>query len=147
MIPKPPASGLPASAEDLPLVLCLDNSERMLEVLVKILTPLPVKCLTLSRPQEALEKAPHLPVRLLILDWHLTPLDGWDVLRAIRATAPMPGFRVMILSANEDGFEKLLAINVAGADAYLEKPVEAEVFSQEVLRLLNLPLTGDTRHV
>jgi CheY-like chemotaxis protein len=146
MISMLPAAAATQSVENPPIVLCIDNSERLLQVLAKILAPLPVKCLTTSHPLEAVEQARTLPVRLVILDWHLPPLDGWEVLRTIRAAAPSRELRVIILSDSQNSFENLLAINVAGADAYLEKPVEAEVFSQEVLRLLNLPLTGETRH-
>ena len=143
----PPDIDRAPSAPELPQVLCLDANERMLEVLAKILSILPVQCLTTSRPAEALDLLRGRPVRLLILDWHLPPLDGWEVLRAARAARSDGELRVLLLAAPEGGYEKLLALNIAGADAYLEKPVEPETFNREVMRLLNGPAAGESWHV
>jgi DNA-binding response OmpR family regulator len=143
----PPDTDLAPSSQELPQVLCLDANERMLEVLAKILTTLPVQCFTTTRPPDALEMLRSRPVRLLILDWHLRPLVGWEVLRAARAVQPQTTLRVMLLGATEGGFEELLALNIAGADAFLDKPVEPETLCREVMRLLNLPPARETPHV
>jgi CheY-like chemotaxis protein len=135
-----------SQTESLPKVLCVDSNERMLEVISKILAPLPVQCVTVSNALEAVEQARRLRPRLLILDWQLPLMNGWEVLGAIRAeTQPAPP-RVIILSAREGGFEQMLAENVAGVDAYLEKPFEVDSLSREITRLLGLPLSGSAVH-
>ena len=135
-----------SQTESLPKVLCVDSNERMLEVISKILAPLPLQCVTVSNALEAVEQARRLRPRLLILDWQLPLMNGWEVLGAIRAeTQPAPP-RVIILSVREGGFEQMLAENVAGVDAYLEKPFEVDSLRREITRLLGLPLSGSAVH-
>jgi DNA-binding response OmpR family regulator len=132
--------------DSLPTVLCVDGNERMLEIIAKILAPLPVKCVTISDPGAAIERARRQRPRLLILDWQLPGINGWELLGAIRAEMQPETPRVIILSARESGFEPLLAENVAGADAYLEKPFEIDHLSREISRLLQMPLPGSAAH-
>lgn len=138
----------PVSLTDrLPSVLCIDSNERMLEIIAKILAPLPVRCVTVSDPLEAIEQARHLCPRLLILDWQLPRMNGWEVLSAIRTEMQPASPRGIILSAREGGFEQILAKNVAGIDAFLEKPFEIDSLSREISRLLEMPLPGSAAHV
>ncbi len=132
--------------ESPPTVLVIDSNERMLEVVAKIIVPLPLECVTVSSAPEAIEQARRLRPRLLILDWQLPQMNGWEVLSAIRADLQPALPRVIILSAGGGGFEQMLAENVAGADAYLEKPFEVDSLSREITRLLELPLSGSVVH-
>ncbi len=132
--------------ESLPTVLVIDSNERMLEVIAKIMAPLPLQCVTVSSALEAIEQARQLRPRLLILDWQLPLMNGWEVLSAIRAQLQPASPRVIVLSAREGGFEQMLAENVAGADAYLEKPFEVDSLRREIARLLELPLSGSIVH-
>ncbi len=131
---------------NLPVVLVIDSNERMLEVIAKIMAPLPVQCVTVSTAQEAIEQSRRLRPRLLILDWQLPLMNGWEVLSAIRAELQPAPPRVIVLSGQEGGFEQMLAENVAGVDAYLEKPFEVDSLSREIIRLLELPLSGSVVH-
>jgi CheY-like chemotaxis protein len=144
----PPAE-TPMPEKNQPLVLCLDSNPRMLEILTKVLAPLSLTCLTSSQPEAALEqarqcRARHQRLQLIIVGW---PLQGaWEMLHTLRAeTQPAPP-RIVILSAGDGRCDKALAANVAGADLFLEKPLEPEPLRREVSRLLALPLTGDVTH-
>jgi DNA-binding response OmpR family regulator len=130
----------------LPGLLCIDGNERMLEVIARVVAPLPVHCVTFSDPREAIQQARHLRPRLLILDWQLPLMSGWEVLSAIRAELQPAAPRVLILSARDGGFEPMLAENVAGADAYLEKPFESDSLSRAICQLLELPPLGSAAH-
>jgi len=136
----------PPVANSRPSILCVDGNERMLEVIAKILAPLPVNCVTVSDPVAAIEEARRLRPRLVILNWQLPQMSGWELLCALRAEMQAAPPRVIILSAREGGFEQMLAQNVAGADAYLEKPLEIDRLRQEVSRLLEGPLSGNRPH-
>ncbi len=138
MLPPPP---LPL--ETPPTVLCVDPNPRMLELLVRVLAPLPLTCLSSSQAEAACQHARQHRVQLVILGWPLP--EGWELLQALRAeTQPAP--RVMLIAADLARFDYALAANVAGADACLGKPFEAEVLRREVARLLNLPATGKLNH-
>lgn len=60
------------------------------------------------------QHAPHL----IILDWMLPDLDGLEVLRRIRQTAPTP---VLMLTARDEETDRVLGLEL-GADDYLTKP-------------------------
>lgn len=55
---------------------------------------------------------------LVILDWMLPGLNGLEVLRRLRQTAPTP---VLMLTARDDETDRVLGLE-SGADDYLTKP-------------------------
>jgi DNA-binding response OmpR family regulator len=55
---------------------------------------------------------------LVILDWMLPGLDGLEVLRRLRQTAPTP---ILMLTARGEETDRVLGLEV-GADDYLTKP-------------------------
>lgn len=55
---------------------------------------------------------------LVILDWMLPQMDGLDVLRRIRQSAPTP---VLMLTARSEETDRVVGLEV-GADDYLTKP-------------------------
>ena len=62
---------------------------------------------------------------LILLDVHLTDMDGADVLRALRndpATAEVP---VVVVSADAMG-EQIERMRALGAQAYVTKPIDIE---------------------
>ncbi|MBN1923117.1 MAG: response regulator transcription factor [Anaerolineae bacterium] len=61
--------------------------------------------------------AKHEPA-LVILDWMLPRLDGLEVLRQIRQSAPTP---VLMLTARTEEMDRVVGLEV-GADDYLTKP-------------------------
>ena len=136
----------PVPAGPPPLALCVDGNPRLLEIVAKILAALGVDCLTAADAGDALAQARARYPQLLILDWQLPQTNGWELLDDLRAALAPRAPRVIILSAREDGFEPMLAENVARADAYLEKPIDIDKFSREICRLLELPLPGSAPH-
>lgn len=69
---------------------------------------------------------------LIILDWMLPDLDGLEVLRRLRQTAPTP---VLMLTAREDETDRVLGLEV-GADDYLTKPFAMRELLARVRALL-----------
>ena len=128
--------------ETKPLVLCVDDDDRTIEILSKIMSRLPLHDATATRPIQAVELAQRLQPDLLILDLMLPEMSGWEVLDKIRTCVPGKIPRVIILTAKDNGFERLIAANVARVDLFLAKPFDTAELARRVLRLLNLPL-GD----
>ena len=131
-------------SQELPCVLCLDDDPPMLNILSKILSRLPVKCVTTTSPQEAIELAQRLRPRLLILDLMMPGTSGWEVLDKIRSktqgsdpsASSGQALRVIILTAKDSGYERLVAANVARVEEYLTKPFDAAELARHVLRLI-----------
>jgi two-component system response regulator CpxR len=68
--------------------------------------------------QQGLEKACSGLFDVVLLDAALTPLNGFEVLRGVRARSDVP---VVMLGAGNDDVDKIVALEV-GADDYLTKP-------------------------
>lgn len=66
----------------------------------------------------ALELHAHQPPDLVILDWMLPGIDGLEVLRRLRHSAPTP---VLMLTARSEETDRVVGLEV-GADDYLTKP-------------------------
>jgi CheY-like chemotaxis protein/two-component sensor histidine kinase len=83
---------------------------------------------------EALAALTAQPLDLLVLDIALPDVDGWEVLRRVRAGDRTRALPVLILT----GLDAVHADQVLamGADAFLAKPVSAQVLVETVGRLL-----------
>ena len=87
---------------------------------------------------DALECDPS--ISLVVLDWSMPRLDGLEVCRRIRSTAAREHLHVLLLTARE-GAEHVVSALDAGADDYLSKPFDPEVFRARVqvgMRILRL---------
>jgi DNA-binding response OmpR family regulator len=72
------------------------------------------------------------PPDVIILDWMLPGLDGLEVLRRLRQTAPTP---VLMLTARDEEADRVLGLEV-GADDYLTKPFSMRELLARVRALL-----------
>ena len=77
---------------------------------------------------------------LLMLDLHMPPPDGLEILRRLRSARDSLGFLpVVVLSADETRLARNSALGL-GADEFLAKPFDA---AEVVLRVRNLLRTRD----
>lgn len=96
---------------------------------------------------EAIEKIEELKPDLLFVDVEMPGLNGFEMLRSIPETVPMP---LVIFVTGYD--QHALAAFDANALAYLLKPVEPERLSQAVERAFKISLTAgeresETKHI
>ncbi|QAU33237.1 response regulator [Janthinobacterium sp. 17J80-10] len=81
---------------------------------------------------------------LVLLDWQMPGMDGLAVLRALRQARPQSAGAalppVVILSSSDDPGD-IAAAYAAGANSYLRKPVDFEIFAQLVSDLHRYWLT------
>ena len=81
--------------------------------------------------------------RLILLDVMMPDMNGFDVLRRIRAESRIP---VLMLTAKGDTLDRVLGLEM-GADDYLPKPFEPPELAARVraiLRRASLPPEGST---
>jgi len=74
--------------------------------------------------REALDKIAEAPPDLVLLDVHMPVLDGFSVLRELRADPRFRSLRVIAVTANAMQGEREKALD-AGFDGYVTKPVSA----------------------
>ena len=90
-----------------------------------------------TRGDEALESFQKNPPSLMLLDIMLPGMDGWQVCRAVRQISNIP---IIMLSAKDETFDKVLGLEL-GADDYITKPFDPA----EVLARVRSHLRRDTR--
>jgi two-component system cell cycle response regulator len=81
---------------------------------------------------------------LVLCDLRLPGMDGFAVLRELRADAALAGLPVIALTAYAmvGDRDRVLA---AGFDGYLAKPLDPQRFAQQVAGFMGLPLPGASR--
>jgi DNA-binding response OmpR family regulator len=83
--------------------------------------------------EEGLEFAVHQAPDLVVLDVRLPGMDGFEVLRRLRASgAKMP---VLVLTARDDEVDKVIGLEL-GADDYLTKPFGLRELMSRIRALL-----------
>lgn len=72
---------------------------------------------------------------LLVLDIGLPQMDGWEVLRHLRADESTADLPVLVLTAHAEEESRRRATD-GGADGFVTKPFQPDDFRAEVRRLL-----------
>ncbi len=75
----------------------------------------------------------HAPASVVLMDVMLPYVDGFELLRALRAHAQWQATRVIMLSARSQGSDIARALD-AGADDYLIKPFKPEELFARIRR-------------
>jgi two-component system chemotaxis response regulator CheY len=70
------------------------------------------------------------PVDLLLVDWNMPVMNGYELVRAVRANPVLCEVRIMMVATETSLSQVALALE-AGADEYLMKPfVKESVFDK-----------------
>jgi DNA-binding response OmpR family regulator len=78
---------------------------------------------------------------LIVLDVMMPGIDGWEVLRRIRASASIASTPVMMLTAKSSVDDRVFGLS-AGADDYLTKPFALREFRARIDALLRRSRSG-----
>jgi two-component system chemotaxis response regulator CheY len=65
-------------------------------------------------------------VGLLLVDWNMPVMNGFDFLRAVRSRRAYDGVRILMVTSEAQGEQVARALN-AGANEYLMKPFNKDV--------------------
>jgi len=99
-------------------ILVVEDADDLARVIVRELEATGYRALHAADGLTALEVHACARPDAVILDWMLPGLDGLDVLRRMRQTAPTP---VLMLTARGEEMDRVVGLEV-GADDYLTKP-------------------------
>ena len=79
----------------------------------------------------ALAKMREKQYGLVISDWNMTPMTGYDLLREIRADPVLRPTRFIMVTA-ESKTDNVIAAKKAGVDNYIVKPFNAQTLQHKI---------------
>ncbi|MHB1043709.1 MAG: response regulator transcription factor [Eubacteriales bacterium] len=105
----------------MPLILVVDDEENILRLLEHNLAKEGYRVTGVTGGREAVKAAREEKPDLIILDIMLPEMDGYDVLRALKAGRETSAIPVIMLSAKDEVLDRVLGLEL-GADDYVSKP-------------------------
>ena len=117
-------------------ILIADDNAASLELLSDTLAILGHRIVGASNGHDALLKVTTERPDIALVDIQMPGLDGFEVLRAIRALEPPVQCRVLALTAfaMDGDRERMIA---SGFDGYIAKPISISHVREQVRRILN----------
>lgn len=125
-------------------ILVIDDDTKLTDLLKDYLEKYNYKTTSFDNPVEALKHLKNNLYDLLILDFMLPEMDGFETLKELRKTNQMP---VIMLTARGETTDKIVGLEL-GADDYLAKPFEPRELVariQSIFRRTDGKLTSETK--
>ncbi len=123
-------------------VLVIDDDRGMCELVVEYLGPEGFAVEAVHNGEEGIERALSGGHALVVLDVMLPGLNGFEVLRRIRATSRVP---VLMLTARGEDIDRIVGLEI-GADDYLPKPFNPRELVARIRAILRRARPDETRH-
>ena len=113
--------------------LIVDDSLVIRSIIEKFVKPIGYETLMASNGQEALDllEKNTEEVELVILDWNMPVLNGWETLSAIKKDKVYEHVCIIMVSTESED-EKVDQAISAGANGYISKPFEAEELIEKI---------------
>ncbi|MCD6136907.1 two-component system response regulator [Candidatus Bipolaricaulota bacterium] len=123
-------------------VLVVDDEDRNLRLMEALLAPLGYAVDLARNGEEGLMKAAESPPDLILLDVMMPGIDGFEVVRRLKADEDARIIPVVMVTALHDIQDRVKALE-AGADDFLTKPVDKTVLRARVQTLLKVKAYND----
>lgn len=122
-------------------VLVLDGNLHMRHLIKEILLALGIRDTSLvSNVPQAFKELRHFEADIIIADWFLEPLDGFEFVKLVRTglDSRNPYVPIIMLSARAEAKHVQNARDV-GVNEFLAKPVSAKALYQRIISLIDHP--------
>ena len=119
--------------------LVIDDSRAIRVILGQILKALKFEVHNAGHGLEALEKLKETgPVDLVLVDWNMPEMNGYEFVCAVRKDDQYNGMRLMMVTTGTERAQVGKALE-AGADEYVMKPFTKEMIVEK-LTIMGLPV-------
>ena len=119
--------------------LVIDDSRAIRVILGQILKALKFEVHNADHGLEALEKLKETgPVDLVLVDWNMPEMNGYEFVCAVRKDDQYNGMRLMMVTTETEMAQVVKALE-AGADEYVMKPFTKEMIVEK-LTIMGLPV-------
>ena len=113
-------------------VLVVDDYQTMVRILRNLLKQIGFNDVDdASDGQAALEKLRSKKYGLVISDWNMAPMTGYELLQQVRADADLSSLPFIMVTA-EAKTENVVAAKKAGVNNYIVKPFNAETLRSKI---------------
>jgi DNA-binding response OmpR family regulator len=122
-------------------ILIIDDDVALCELVTEYLEPLGFRVEAVHRGDTGAKRALAGQHSIIVLDVMLPGLNGFDVLRQIRALSKVP---VLMLTARGDDVDRIVGLEI-GADDYLPKPFNPRELSARIRAILRRSSSNEAR--
>ena len=113
-------------------VLVVDDYMTMIRILRNLLKQLGFEDVDEAADgTEALGKMKERRYGLVISDWNMEPMTGYELLKAVRADSDLKNTPFIMVTA-ESKTENVIAAKQAGVNNYIVKPFNADTLKQKI---------------
>ncbi len=117
-------------------VLVVDDYQTMIRIIRNLLTQIGFKNIDEAKDgRQALEKMQAGRYGLVISDWNMEPMTGYELLQQVRASEQLKATPFIMITA-ESKTENVIAAKKAGVNNYIVKPFNAETLKGKVKAVL-----------
>ena len=117
-------------------VLVVDDYKTMVRIITNLLKQLGFDNVeAASDGKEALTKMQGSKFGLVISDWNMEPMTGYELLREVRADDKLKGTPFIMVTA-ESKTENVIAAKKAGVNNYIVKPFNAATLKGKIAAVL-----------
>jgi len=115
--------------------LVVDDSKAIRMILGRTLKEIGFEVADAANGQEALARLGHgETVDLMLVDWNMPVMNGYELVRAVRANVLLGSVRIMMVTT-EASMKQLEQALAAGVNEYLMKPFNKELLLQKLALL------------
>jgi len=123
-------------------ILVIDDDAELCKLVARFLSAEGFRVETVRTSGQGVERALSGDHALIVLDVMLPGIDGFEVLRRIRAESRTP---VLMLTARGDDLDRILGLEI-GADDYLPKPFNPRELAARIRAILRRVNARSTTH-
>ena len=117
-------------------VLVVDDYQTMIRIIRNLLIQLGFKNIEDARDgRQALDKLNGGKFGLVISDWNMEPMTGYELLQQVRASDTLKSTPFIMITA-ESKTENVIAAKKAGVSNYIVKPFNAETLKGKLKTVL-----------
>jgi two-component system chemotaxis response regulator CheY len=117
-------------------VLVVDDYQTMIRIIRNLLNQLGFKNIEEAKDgRQALEKLNGGKFGLVISDWNMEPMTGFELLQQVRASDKLKATPFIMVTA-ESKTENVIAAKKAGVNNYIVKPFNAETLKGKLKAVL-----------
>jgi CheY-like chemotaxis protein len=122
-------------------VMVVEDNANMRNVLRTVLQLIGVgSIVTASDGREALELLRTRAVDILMVDWEMKPMDGLEMIRAIRMVPDHPNrFTPVIMVSAHSEVDRVRQARDAGVNEFLVKPISAKRVMERLIDVIEKP--------